>query len=337
MLKYWISKLCCLIFLIAGCTEVIKFDPQPERINNGVLIINEGNFLQGNGSLTYYNDSTQEIIPDIFEAYNGRKLGDVVQSVQPIGDEIFIVVNNSGKIEVVDRKNFKSTGVIQGLRSPRYILPISSQKAYVSDLYENAVTIIDPKAKTILGKIPLRGWSEQMVKWNNQVWVASVYSEYVYILDAQTDKLLDSLPVGKGIAKLKIVDNTIWALAAVNQDSSILASILPGEKKVGARIKLAPMANAKFFDFINQNDLIYLLSAKGVAIYKISTQTQTLWFQKNDRNFYSFGYNPRTAKFYLADAKDYVQNGAIYIYDLNSVEPLKSFDAGIIPGDFHFL
>jgi hypothetical protein len=337
MLKYWISKLCCVIFLIGGCTqEVIKLPPQPEKINNGVLIINEGNFLQGNGSITYYNDSTQEIIPDIFEASNGRKLGDVVQSVQPIGEEIFIVVNNSGKIEVVDRKNFKTTGVIHGLRSPRYILPLTPQKAYVSDLYANAVTIINPQAKNIIGKIPLSGWSEQMVKWNNEVWVASVYSEYLYILDAQTDRLVDSLLVGKGVAKLKIVDNTIWALASVNQDSSTLVSILPSEKKITARKTLKPIANAKFFDFINKGDWIYLLSAKGVATYKVATQTQTLWFQQNDRNFYSFGYNSRTAKFYLADAKDYVQNGVIYIYDINSSEPRKSFNAGIIPGDFYF-
>ena len=54
-------------------------------------------------------------------------------------DKYYIVVNNSSKIEIVNKTDFVSTGVIEGLAQPRYFLGIDNQKAYVSQWGANGL------------------------------------------------------------------------------------------------------------------------------------------------------------------------------------------------------
>jgi len=50
---------------------------------------------------------------------------------------------------------------------------------------------------------------------------------------------------------------------------------------------------------------------------------------------YGLGVHPRSGEIFVADAVDYVQRGVILRYAADG-EPLDTFRAGIIPGDFVF-
>lgn len=89
---------------------------------------------------------------DVFKQANNKVLGDVLQSMSIINDKLYLVVNNSGKVEVLDKRNFISISTIAGLRSPRYIEAVSSNKAYISDLYDKAITVIDLSNNSVLKK-----------------------------------------------------------------------------------------------------------------------------------------------------------------------------------------
>jgi len=99
-----------LIPLIQSCMdddtrrEEIRPNLSAEEVmrERGVLILNEGNFMYGNSSLSYYNPVTGKVVNDVFYRQNGVPLGDVAQSAVIYGGELYVVLYNSGKIMVMN-------------------------------------------------------------------------------------------------------------------------------------------------------------------------------------------------------------------------------------------
>src|SRR4051812_49296144 len=98
---------------------------------DGVFVTNEGNFMGGNAKVSFYRYSDQTTVEDLFHPVNARQFSDVCQSMSIINGNAYLVVNNSGKIEVVTTIYLRSIGSISGFVSPRYILQVSPSKAYV--------------------------------------------------------------------------------------------------------------------------------------------------------------------------------------------------------------
>ncbi len=86
---------------------------------------------------------------------------------------LYILVNNSGKIEVAGRNDMKSITTINKIASPRYISFIGGTKAYVTSLYSDSVTILDLKANSVSGFINLKKSSEAIVSLSATAYAAS--------------------------------------------------------------------------------------------------------------------------------------------------------------------
>ena len=148
-------------FLTLSCTR----DPNPVfpdltdsyLSGSGVFILNEGQFRSGNGSLSFFSNDSAKIFNNVFLKINKRLLGDVPYSMSIMGDNAYIVVNNSAKIEITKRNDMESVATISGLSSPRYISLISSTKAYVTSLDSDSLTIINLENNSISGYINIKG------------------------------------------------------------------------------------------------------------------------------------------------------------------------------------
>ncbi|NJK94136.1 MAG: hypothetical protein HC905_03645 [Bacteroidales bacterium] len=80
----------------------------------GVFILNEGNYTYGNSSLSFYNTQSRQISNQVFFKTNGFPVGDVLQSMTLMDSLAFLVVNNSGKVLVMNANTFKFKAIIQG-------------------------------------------------------------------------------------------------------------------------------------------------------------------------------------------------------------------------------
>ena len=105
------------------------------------------------------------------------KLGDVAQSMV-IRDGIgWVVVNNSHVVFAIDIHTFKEVGRITNFTSPRYIHFLSDEKAYVTQIWDNRIFIVNPKKYQITGYIECpnmtmeSGSTEQMVQYGKYVYV----------------------------------------------------------------------------------------------------------------------------------------------------------------------
>ena len=125
MLQRIITLVLFIMLSLSGCMKDdelwdfhrIRFQ-EPYR---GVFITNEGNFIYGNASLSYYDMETGEVFNDVFFNTNALPIGDVAYSMT-IHDSLgYVVVNNSGRIYIINTSTFEYVGKITGFTSPRYM------------------------------------------------------------------------------------------------------------------------------------------------------------------------------------------------------------------------
>ena len=193
-----------VLLAFSACTKDEKITVEADNYK-GVFIINEGGFNKANGSIGLFKPGTN----DYFDAYkkaNNLPLGDVVQSMSLLNNNFYIVVNNSNKIEVVNQTSFKNTGTIN-LTSPRYIFKVDANKAYVSHLFSNELSVVDLNSNTVVSKININHWSEHMSVVNKKVFVGT-NSNKVMVVDAVKQALVDSIVIGKGINKILTLPNS---------------------------------------------------------------------------------------------------------------------------------
>ena len=335
----------CLILF--SCTDD-KDNPliKPEIGDNAVFVINEGLFTWGNASLSVLNLDKDTVYNHVFEQTNNAPLGDVGQSVCFHDSLAFIVVNNSGKIYAIDAYSFQYKGEITGLSSPREICFASADKAYISDLLSNNLTIFNPEDYTLLGSINLKHNSESMLLHNNLLFVLNwSYGNQLLVVDTDTDQVIDSLETGLQPNSMVMDKNDkFWVLC----DGGFAG--IPGGQQLPRLQCIDPISFEieKDFEFSGYEWLTKKLSINAAgdslfyisgSIYAMSIDASELpttpIIQNQEKTFYGMGIDPTNSNIYVTDAKDYTQSGMLYRYSSQG-DSINSYEVGIVPGDIGF-
>ena len=341
-------NLVCICFVIFSLTACVKDKPQEPIITtaninstNKVFIINEGGYTYVNASVSLYDAITGVVVTDYFKQQNTTgALGDICQNMIKYNNKYYLVVNNSHKIEVVSATDFKRTATITGFNSPRYLLPITYNKAYVSDLYAHSIQIVDLNTNTITGSIPSYSHTEEMALIYNKAFITCTSSNYCYVINTVTDVVTDSINVGKGASSIVIDKNSkVWVLSSGSSTANQIGKLIR-INPVTLQIELS--LNFLLSETPNQlctnktHDTLYYLN-KGVyqfPIINMSLPASPIVTQ-GSKAYYGLGINPIDYTIYVSDAIDYVQKSNIEIYSVNG--SLKtSFHAGYISNGFVF-
>ena len=317
-----------------------------ETTGKGLFITNEGNFMYGNASLSYYDPETKRVENEIFFRANGFKLGDVAQSMV-IRDGIgWVVVNNSGVIYAIDINTFKEVGRITGLTSPRYIHFLSDEKAYVTQIWDPRICIVNPKTCEITGYIETdmdfeTGSTEQMVQYDKYVFT-NCWSYQNRILVIDTDTVCDEITVGIQPTSL-VMDkyNKIWTVTDGGYESSPYGHEVPSLYCIDAATrKVEKQFKFKVGDWPSEvqlngaRDTLYFINR---AVWRLPVTATNFpvkpFIPYQNTLYYGLTVNPFNSEVYVADAIDYVQDGVILRYSPEG-ELLDEFYVGIIPGAF---
>ena len=347
-----------IVVLLSSCSkspvDTVFFDFTNSR---GVYIVNEGNFMYGNSSLSFYDPAAKRVYNQIFQARNGVPLGDVAQSMTIWNNLGFIVVNNSGKIYVVDSQTTEFKGSISGLSSPRYVHVVNSEKAYVSDLYARKITIFNPQTFQITGQIPVKNSksefnqhpTEQMIRYQNLVFTNCwSYDNKILVIDTDADQLVDSIEVFKQPNSMVIDrNNKIWVLTDGGFEGSQYGYETPGLLKIDAEtreiertFRFNPGDHPLNLSINPTMDTIYFIN---LHVWKMAITEKhlpekpfvTSEYTDSYGGFFSLGIDPLNSDIYIGDAIDHRQNGIILRYS-SSGKIIDQFKAGISPGDFAF-
>ena len=333
-----------LFFLLLhafSCKKDSESTPNTFRATfGGVYISNEGVFQSGNASLSYFNPSEHAVVNNVFQLTNSESLGDICQSMALINNNLYVVVNNSGKIEVCDPFTMKRKAQITGLTSPRYVLAVGNTKAYVSDLYGNAITIINTNNNSIQGSIPFAGSSEQMLLLNNKVYVTNLLSDYIYVINGTNDLIEDSLLISKGANSIrKDKNNKLWVTCGGDY-TNVQAAIYRIDP-VSKNIEFSSLFTVT--DYLSKvcmnatNDTVYFLN-NGVRRMPVTDNTYPAspFIASSGNNFYGLSIDSVKNEIYLSDAINFSQAGKVFRYSTTG-NLIDNFTVGISPGDFLFL
>lgn len=334
-----------LTIVLSSCLKitspVIDF---PETIfsGSGVFIVNEGNFKSGNGSLSFFSYDSLKLYNNTFTSVNNRILGDVPYSVNITGGNAYIVVNNSGKIEVVDINDLTTVKTINNIKAPRYISFVNNSKAYITSLYSDSITILALSTNEVAGYIDLKHSSESMAVTYSEAFVANwAGGNKVFVIDIINDRVIDSVEVGIEPESMVLDrDNKLWVLCNggwQREHFAELISINTQSHKVEKRFTFPSVIDSPTclqIDGSGENLYYILDGVRKMNIYATSLPPVN-FIPKVEHNFYKLGINPANTDIFVTDAKDYQHKGSVLRYNSDG-GLLSVMEADIIPGGMYF-
>ncbi|MBE6196012.1 MAG: YncE family protein [Rikenellaceae bacterium] len=336
--------------LLFGCSESENTYTTEsfQTDDHGLFIANEGNYMAGNASLSYYDPGTQSVENEVFLRANGHLLGDTAQSMTLFDGKLWICSNNSGVIFAIDPTTFKEVGRIT-LPGPRYVYFMSSTKGYVTQLWDNRIAIINPSTYTITGYIETgmnaaEASTEQLVKWGDYLFVNCwSYQKSILKIDTRTDEVVGSLEVGIQPESVMIDKNgKLWTMTdgggwegnPIGYEAPAIVRIDPESFSVEQRFELKKGDFPTELQLNATGDTLYWLNG---GVWRMSVHATELpaeaLLSSGLSSSYSLTLNPKNEDIYVGDAIDYAQNGMIFRYSATG-DLLDSFGVGICPGTF---
>jgi YVTN family beta-propeller protein len=349
LIKHWLPLAIFTSFL--SC-EKSDNNTKQEGYSQGVYVINEGNFQASNGSISYFDPSRNLIVNGIFEAANNRPLGDVVQSISVANDTTaYIVVNGSGKVEVVRLKDFKTIAPPIPVFYPRYFLKVSDDKGYLTaGSMQGWIYIIDLAQQQVTDSMQVGYGPETLVRFNDEVYVANSggwgLDSTVSVINSQTDQVSGQIQVGKVPLDLALdAQNYLWVYCKgyaqyswdppydlVSETDALLQKV---DRETGSVIWQQAVGKAgdytatppKMAVSADGSQLYYL---RPDGVYTLSTDAPALSATPLiPGGYYGIEVNPVDNNIYLFESS-FTGNGSLKIYDKDG-HPVAQGTVGIAP------
>lgn len=337
--------------LFTSCSDDDSPIPTPPSGDyvDGLLISHEGNFGQGNASVSFVSYDFTTIENDIFSAVNASPLGDTAQSIAFNGDLAYVVLNVSNSIEIVNRYTFESVASINsGLNNPRHIA-FANGKGYVTNWGDGGVAtddylaIIDLNTNTMSAEtISVEEGPEEIITSGTTIYVAHQggfsQNNIISIINTSSDNVSSTITVGDVPNSLQLDGSgNLWVLSGGKPAWT-------GNETGGQLSKINTSNNTvTTFDFETSEHPNYLVLENGTmyyymsgSVFKMNSDTTTLptTAEITGLNFYGMAIN--NSILYGVDAVDFTSNGILSAYDLSSNSLSNSTTLNIIPGGIYF-
>ena len=342
-----------IIFFTSCSTEDTPAPSENELYSEGILILNEGNFGQGNSTVSFLDPETDEVAHQIFKnANSGAVLGDTGQNIGFYEDHAFMVMNVSNTIEVVDRNTFLSIATIDSeLQSPRYIA-FSEGKAFVSNWGDGTnpnddfIAVINAEDFSVETKIPVAEGPEKLILANGKIYVAHTggynISNKISVIDPVKNEFETEIPVGAVPNSLGLYNNYLWVLSggkpsySDDESAGILSKIDPGSNQVVQEITFSNATDHPANLDVVEGQFFYTM---GNKVYSFTESAEMLpgtpVFEMEEVD-YLYGFEAEDSKILAASASaDFTGNGKLLVYDLSG-NVLNTFETGINPNGIYF-
>ena len=351
--------------------EIIPGSPDRDSRIRGFYLVNEGNMGSNKCTIDYCDFVTGLYARNFYAERNPdviKELGDVGNDIGIYGSRLWVVVNCSHKVEVLDAKSGVRIGQVD-IPNCRYVR-FYRGRAYVSSYVgpvlidpnapKGAVYEIDTLSLAVTRKVSVGYQPEEMEIVDDYMYVANSggyrapnYDNTVSVIQMVDFKQVQQIPVGINLHRLKKDKyGKLWVTSRgdfISRPSRLYVM----EKKPGYNRMIVtdtlPTAcsNMAFFgdlmyfyatewnDYTATNKISYgVIDVRTKEI--VSDNFITDGTEKEITIPYGIAVHPETGDIYVTDAKNYVSSGTLYCFSPDGKKKW-SVRTGDIPAHITFL
>ena len=340
------------LVLAVSCKKDKPEDPvTPDTLKNGMLVLNEGLFQLNNSNLTWVDFSSGSADNEFFTEKTGRLLGDTGNDMERYGGKIYIVVNVSSTIEVLEASTGKPVKQIPMMngnvsKQPRSIVFYGS-KAFIT-CFDGFVDVLDTASLAITQRIPVGLNPEGLTVSGQKLFVSNSgglnspdMDSTVSVIDLNSLTEISKIKVGKNPGSI-VTDHQgdVYVIARGNFGNipSRMKKINTADLTVASSFPfdaggIERMGNKLLISYFNSNT-----SSSNIALFNAETDVieNPSYINVSDiETLYGIHYRASNQHIYLVDAKGYTNTGYIREYT-NSGNFIKSFHVGLNPNSILF-
>ena len=351
-MKYLIIIL--LTLLLVGCNDMYDVPREPiwndSTETTRLLVLSEGLFNMNNSTLALVNLQTGDIDYDHFRSTKGRGLGDTGNDMKLYGSKIYITVNISSQLEVIDALSHQSIKRIalfneDGVaRQPRYVT-FCKDKAYVS-CFDGWVARIDTTTLEIDGWAQCGNNPDNLTVCNNKLYVSNsggldnpFYDNSVSVIDLDSFKEIRRIQVGVNPGCIATdSEGDVYVITRGDYDDEDYTL-----HKIDSEIDtvVESFTHLHPLKMVVHNDLAYMYSYN----YKSGEQWIKVFDCLTDKvineNFitddtkiqtpFSLTINPENGDLYITEAYNYVLWGDLLCFNRNGQLRFRLNEIGLNP------
>ena len=357
--------------------EVVDAAVNASAEPSGIYLVNQGNQGSNKARLDFLNFHNGFYIRDVFTEYNPevvKGLGDTGNDVQVYKGKVFVVVNGSHKVEIMDAYSMKRLAQVD-VPNCRFI-PFDGNSAYVTSYVskdkeafktqKGALYRIDLDTYKVTGQVTVGYQPEQLVIRDGKAYVANSggfyassgvigakYDNTVSVVDLKSMKVEYDIEVAVNLELMLVdVEGTIWVSSRGNYGD--ISSTLNYLVKKGDKYELGGSVNVPVSSMALAGDKIYVIGstytntngtwALTTTYNIVNAKTRELescsfitdGTESGITTAFTVTVNPGNGDIYVTDAKDYVSSGTLHCYT-GSGKHKWSVRTGDIPGRIAFL
>lgn len=325
--------------VLLGCDPVA--DPGPVATGpKGIYVLNEGAYLASNAELSFIGEDRSSASGAVFSTINPDKvLGDIAQHATLAFDKLYVVLNNSRKIEVVEPGTHRWLRTISLSRSPRAIEVLSPAKAYISNM-DSTVSVLDLVSGVVTKDIVVGAYPEGLHRSGDRLYVfnsAWGYGSTVSVIDLTADTVRGTFETPSGPTYGVAGSNGVLHVLCTGYPGSGGGAELPGalltiNAASGQVLDTLWMTQQGGRLAVDASGTLYVTGSGGAgpAVWKISGGASPAVVTSNlvAGSYYGIGVDVSRSELYLATSGDFAGNGTVQVHTLSGA-PIRTYTSGI--------
>lgn len=351
--------------------DIIPGNPPVTSAIRGFYLVNEGNMGSNKCTVDFCDFTTGLYARNFYAERNPdviKELGDVGNDIGIYGSKLYIVVNCSHKIEVLDAHTGIRIGQVD-IPNCRYVR-FYRGKAYISsyvgpvlidpDAPKGAVFEVDTASLAVIRRVSVGYQPEEMEIVGDYMYVANsggyrapAYDNTVSVIQMIDFKQVEQIPVGINLHRVKQDRyRQLWVSSRGDYNTRPSRLYVLGRKPGYNRYavtdtipvacsNMAIRGDSLFYyatewnDYTSSNTISYgIIDIRSKQV--VSTNFITDGTEREITIPYGIAIHPETGDIFVTDARNYVSSGTLYCFSPDGKKKW-SVRTGDIPAHIAFL